>query len=147
MPLKIKPIDKVKERYSTNAAAASTTWQENFLATEIASKLKDPKAFQKFQQVAAQIPQRWKGAIDKLTDEDIKAPVRAKGPGVYSAGVAAAINKYEKGMNETVYAAAREVTLTPRGLPMSPDNIKRWQDWITAVHNKAVARKGGTPTR
>jgi hypothetical protein len=142
MPIKVKPIDKAAERYVTNASAASSDWLQGLTTSNVIDKLKSADALKNYQTQLAEAPKKWAAAVSKLTAEDIFRPARAKGEANYRSGVAASTEKYKRGLSETVYAAAAEMPPPPGKPPMSPENLKYWQDWITKVHQKALERRG-----
>lgn len=144
MPIKTKPLDKAAERYVTNASAASADWLAGFTGSNVVDRLKSAEALKNYQTQLADAPRRWSAAVAKLTADDVFKPARDKGEANYRTGVAASADKYKRGMSETVYAAASEMPEPPRKPPMSPENLKYWQDWVTKVHQKALARKGIT---
>jgi hypothetical protein len=143
---KMKDIAKIKERYVAGTSAAAETWQANFLASNVVERLKSPDAVNNLKAKLNEMVQAYGARVAKLTDEDVKGPVRRLGSTVYSTGTSNAADKMAKGIDEVVGAAVKEVDLPDKSpVPLSPANRQRWEKIVTAIHQKSQQRKGIKP--
>ena len=140
---KMKDIAKIKERYISGTSAAAETWMTQFLASNVVERLKSPDAVNNLKAKLNDMVQAYGARVQKLTDEDVKGPVRRLGSAVYSVGTSNAADKMAKGIDEVVGAAIKEIDLPDKSpIPLSPANRQRWEKVVTAIHQKSLQRKG-----
>ncbi len=143
MPKQIN-VNELQDLYKSGVAAKAQKWQNHFLATTgIADAAKSDAAEthygEKMNQVIAN-KQRQKG-LASITDEDIKAPVRAGGSSIYSTPAQAKSGKYLKKFTPYVSVINTAVAGLPARTADPVANVdNRVKPIVQALHN---AKTGG----
>jgi len=136
------PIDvsKLVEKYKKRAKAAAEDWQKAFLeATGIIAKAisKEAQDLYEAKMKDDKVLKLRQKRLSKLTDEDVKKPVREKGSALYSSGIDAKGDKWAprfKPFAEVIDAKLKE--LKPKTTDVEANIDNRVKPIAKALHEK-----------
>lgn len=144
MPIKVKDPSTVANKWSTRAQGAVNDYAAGAASPKQSQSASAVAAAPLWQQAVASSAAlaAFTSGLNKAGDQGWLAGVNNKGKQRYAGGITAGMQKFTTNITPFLQAIAG-VTLPPKGLRGSAQNIQRVATIAAALHTLKLQRKGG----